>query len=141
MLFDTLKECNSNVSNLNLSYNQLDDECMKHLGEYLHYNEHIETIRLGYNYATDKGVEILSEYLIGNIALRQLYLNGSKGITDASVPHLIEMVNKSCITNIALWGTSISEDKNQEIYEAESIPIEQREIPIKSNTKSAAKIQ
>ena len=79
--------------------------------------------------------------MIGNTTLKELYLNENKGITDASVPHLIEMVNKSCIIDINIWNASISDEKQQEIKEALSIPIEEREIPIKSNTKSAAKIQ
>ena len=59
MLFDTLRECNSVVSLLNLSYNEIDDECMKQLGEYLQDNEHLEILWLGYNNITDIGVGIL----------------------------------------------------------------------------------
>ena len=139
-MFDTLRECNSVVSYLYLSHNQIDDECMKQLGEYLQDKEHIEILELGDTKITDKGVEILSEYLIGNITLKELLLHGNKGITDASVPYLVEMINKSCIVRINLYETSISEEKKQKIEEALSIPIDQREIPIKSNTKSAAKI-
>lgn len=134
MLFDTLKECNSVVSKLNLSYNPLDDECMKQLGEYIQDNEHLKTLRLEDNKITDDGVKILSEYLIGDTALKELDLSWNRRITDASFPHLIEMANKSCITNINIWNASISYARRQEIDKALSIPIEQREIPIKSNT-------
>ncbi len=65
---------------------------------------------------------------------------GNEEITDASVPHLVEIAKKSCITKVDLQFALISEEKQQEIEELLKIPIEQREIPIKSNTKSAAKI-
>ncbi len=140
MLFDTLRECNSVGSDLNLSYNEIDDECMKQLGEYVQDNEYLERLMLSYNKVTDKGIEMLLEYLIGNTKLNELNLSVNWGITDASVPYLIEIAKKSCITRMYLGGTSISEEKQQEIVELPKIPIEQREIPIKSNTKSAAKI-
>ncbi len=140
MLFDTLRECNSVVSDLHLSRNQIDDECMKQLGEYVQDNEHLETLWLNMNKLTDKGIEIISENLIGNTKLKILDLKGNKGITDASVPYFIEIAKTSCITEIRLLVTSISEEMQQEIKELLKIPIEEREIPIKSNTKSAAKI-
>ena len=140
MLFDTLRECNSIVSDLNLSYNQIDDECMKQLGEYVQNNEHLEKLEIGSNKLTDKRIEILSEYLNGNTTLKELYLRNNNGITDVSVPYLIEIAKKSCITRLFIGNTSISQEKQQEIDEALSISIDEREVPIKSNTKSAAKI-
>ena len=140
MLFDTLRECNSVVSELNLYYNQMDDECMKQLGEYVQDNQHLELLWIGWNKVTDEGAEILSEYLIGNTKLKELGLYGNMGITDASVPYLIEIAKKSCIADICVRNTSISEENKQGIKELLKTPIEQREIPIKSNTKSAAKI-
>ncbi len=140
MLFDTLRKYNSVVSVLNLSWNQIDDECMKQFGEYVQDNDHLEKLRLSNNRITDKGIEIISEYLIGNTKLKELNLRGNKGITDESVPYLIEIAKKSCITQIDIRSRSISEEKRQEIEELLEIPIKQREIPIKSNTKSAAKI-
>ncbi len=140
MLFDTLRECNSVVSNLYLFGNLIDDECMKQFGEYVQDNQHLVMLDINWSIITDKGIEIISEYLFGNIKLKVLNLGGNKGITNISAPYLIEIAKKSCITKIDLWNTSISEEKEQEIEELLEVPIEQREIPIKSNTKSAAKI-
>ncbi len=141
MLFDTLRECNSVVSKLYLLNNEIDDECMKQLGEYVQDNEHLERLILGHNNkVTDKGIEMISEYLIGNTKLKKLYLNYNEGITDKSVPYLIEIAKKSCITEIDIRYTPISFEKQEEIEELLKIPNEEREIPIKSNTKSAAKI-
>ncbi len=140
MLIDTLRECNSVVSELSLSHNEIDDECMKQLGEYVQDNEHLERLMLGYNKITDKGIEVISEYLIGNTVMKILVLRYNRGITNASIPYLIEIANQSCITDMDLWHTSISAEKKKEITELLKIPIDEREIPIKSNTKSAAKI-
>ncbi len=139
MLFDTLRDYNSVVSKLQLSDNEIDDECIKQCGEYVQDNEHIEKLWLDDNMITDKGIEIISEYLIGNTKLKVLDVDGNKGITDASGPYLIEIAKKSCITAIDTGDTSISEEKQQEIKDLLKISIEQRETPIKSNTKSAAK--
>lgn len=141
VLFGTLKECNSIMSNLNFLWNQLDDECMKQLGEYIQDNKYVEILRLGGNDIADKGVKILSEYLIGNFTLKELDLSFNRELTDASAPYLIEMINKSSIVNMGLGNTSISGEKKQEIEKALSIPLDKREIPIKSSTKSATKIQ
>lgn len=88
----------------------------------------------------NEGVEILSEYLIGNTVLKELRVNGNRLITDKSVPHMMDIAKKSCINCIDLLGTSISKENQRHILVALKIPIEQREIPIKSNTKSATKI-
>ncbi len=140
MLFDALRECNSVVSILDLSWNQIDDECMKQLGEFVQDNEYLKKLGIGSNKVTDKGIEMLSECLMGNTKLKELDLNNNERITDASVSYLIEIAKKSCMTGIYLDDTSISEERQQEIREACKIPTEEREIPIKSNTKSAAKI-
>ncbi len=95
---------------------------------------------LSSNEATDKGIETIPEDLIGNTKLKVLDLNRNSGITDASVPYLIEIAKKSCITEIGLRDTLISYAKKQEVEELLKIPIDEREVPIKSNTKSAAKI-
>ncbi len=140
MLIDTLRECNSVVSLLNLTGNEIDDECMKQLGEYVQDNEHLERLILDINKVTDKGTEMLSECLIGNTILKVLDLSWNKEITDLSIPYLIEIAKKSCITEIDIRYTSTSQEKKQEIEDLLKIPIEEREIPIKSNTKSAAKV-
>lgn len=152
LLFDTLRECNSVLCHINLSYNQFDDKCMKDLGEFIECDHFLERLTisgyeetgLGYedkkrenNGVTDKGVEILSEYLIGNTSLIHLELDGNKGITAASIPLFIEIVKKSCIIGMKV---SINWDNHLQFSEAISTPIEEREIPIKSKAKSAAKI-
>ena len=113
-MFGTLRECNSVVSWLNLSYNEIDDECMKQLGEYVQDNEHLEILDISNNNITDKGIEIISEYLIGNTIINDLYLHGNEGITDVSAPYLIEIAKKSCVTESNVWSASISAEKSMQ---------------------------
>lgn len=120
-------------------HNELDDECMESLGEYAQDNEHLECMKIG-NRVTDKGVEILSKYLIGNTKLEELSLSFNQGVTDASVPFLIEFAKKSSILRIDYFETSISDEQKGALNNALRIPTEDRDIPIKSNAKSAAKI-
>lgn len=140
LLFETLKGCNAKISCLDLSTNQIDDNCMHSLGQFLENNQHLEKLYLSDNEITDKGIEILSEYFIGNIEFRELDLDNNEGITDASVPFLLEIAKNSCITKMNLKGTSIYDQKKKTILKLLSIPIDKREFPIQSRTKSAAKI-
>ncbi len=110
-----MRECNSVVSLLNLSENEIDDECMKQLGEYVQDNQHLEKLWLGSNKITDKGIEIISEYLIGNTKLKELNLSVNEGITDVSVPYLIEIAKKSCITEIEIWVHQYLKKSNKEL--------------------------
>jgi len=93
-----------------LNENELDDDCMKSLGEFIQNNQNIKNINIG-NKITDKGIEILLPYLIGNITINKIHIYGNEGITDKSVPLLKEIIEKSIIEDINFIGTSIT-DKN-----------------------------
>ena len=100
LLFNTLKECKSSVETISLYINELDDDCMKSFGEFIQNNNTVKNIIIGDNKITDKGIEILPPYLIGNITINELNVKGNKGITDKSVPLLIEIIQKSIIEDI-----------------------------------------
>lgn len=139
ILLGTLVESDSKISRLDFSNNQLDDDCMKLLGEYIQDTDDLESIALNRNKISDKAIVALSEYLIGNTGLKSFLINDNPDITDASVPYIIEIVNRSHIEYIDESGSQISTKGSKMIRDALSIPIDQREIPIKSNTKSASK--
>lgn len=139
LLLNTLKECNIIVLGIWLAANPIDDECMKSVGEFVQDNQYLKRLCIGSN-ITDNGIKILSEYLFGNIVLQNLSLNINAAITNNSGPFLIEMVQKSAITEIEVLGTSIGAETKQEIQVACNTDVEKREIPVRSNTKSAAKI-
>lgn len=65
VLFQTLKDCDANVSYLSISFNNIDDTAMNSLGEYVQYNQHLETVRMAGNNISDDGIEILSEQVEG----------------------------------------------------------------------------
>ena len=112
---------------------------MKFLGEYIEICNTVENIDIKYNIITDKGIEILSEYLIGNMTIKELNLWGNKGITDKSFSNIVKISKSSSIININLIGTLLSFQNQQEINNNLKLTMEQREIPISSNSKSAAK--
>ncbi len=108
MLFDTLRKCKSVVSILNLSNNQLDDNCMKSLGEYLEGNDYLIKLFVGGRQITDKGIKVVSEYLTRNNVLKILYFTFHKGITDASVPFLVKMIESTHLEVVLVNSTSIN---------------------------------
>lgn len=91
-----------------MSDNQIGDDCMKEIGEYVKDNENMQGLYLNNNIGvTDKGVEILSEYLIGNSKLRELNLACNKGVTEKSVPLLMKTIEASRIEILTINSTSI----------------------------------
>ncbi len=109
MLFEILKENESMVQILWLNHNQLDDECMQTLGDYIKQNNSIEDVHIGDNYITDKGISMLSSYLDEDATFKRISLYGNMGITDKSTPKLIKMIEASKIKLDGLYGTSISQ--------------------------------
>ena len=114
---------------------------MESLGKFIQNSQTIEQIDIGDNIITDKGIEILLPYLIGNITIKYLNISYNKGITDKSVPLLIDIIQKSNIENMDINKTLISYERYKEINSSLSIPIDKREIPLITigDVKSASK--
>jgi len=108
ILFNTLKECKSSIETINLNFNQLNDDCMESLGQFIQNSQTIKNIDIGKNKITDKGIEILLPYLIGNTTFKIFDFLWNKGITDKSIPLLIEIIQKSNIQDINIDETSIT---------------------------------
>jgi len=70
----------------------------------------------------------------------ELDISYNKGITDKSLQYLIDIAKKTSITTLLIDSSSVSEENQKEIDKLVKIPIDEREIPIKSSSKSAAKI-
>jgi len=140
-LLNTLNEFKLNLTIINLSQNNLDDDCMESLGELVQNNQFIENFDIGSNKITDKGIEMLFPYLIGNTMLKFLSISNNIGITDKSVPLLKEIIQKSNITSIEIYGTYITYKCKNEINQILLMPIDQREVPLITigNVKSASK--
>lgn len=136
-----MKSCRSAIKRIDIQRNQLDDDCMASLGEYLQESPFVEELNIAYNHITDKGIEVLAEYIIGNTALNFLDFQGNREITEDSVSFFVDIATKSCITRLGMNFTSILDENKEEIEELLHVPVEQRDIPIHSNTKSAAKAE
>lgn len=126
------------ILSLNFTGNSLDDKCMKELAELMSFNTTIETLSIGIR-ITDEGLEILAGGLIGNLSLKTLDLTNNEGITEASLPIIVDIGKKSAIKTMNVVGTSIQWGKQSVVQEALKIPLDRREIPIASKSKSAAK--
>lgn len=125
---------------IQLDQNKIDDESLVHLGEFIEESKHIEIVKMSScNNITDNGVEILANSVIGNTTLNEIRLDSAGGITNKSVSVIVDMIKKSKITKFSVAFGAMDMNVQEQIEEALLIPIEKREIPIKSNTKSAAK--
>ena len=137
-----MNECKTSIDTINLHHNELDDDCIESLGEFIQNNKTIKNINISGNNITDRGIEILLPYLIGNIAIKDIDISYNKGITDKAVPILKEIIQKSNIEDVDIYETSITKEERNEIKLSLKIPIDQREIPLITigNVKSASKI-
>lgn len=151
-LFDTLTKLEAEVSEINLNGNPIDNLCLDSLGNYLADNNSLKWLHIagnenvGYDIEanpdgliTDEGLEILAPYLLGNVALETLGLSCHPKITSASIDNLKDLVNKTKIRKINLFGTSISSHDNHQLRKLLAVDPEHRQIPIHSTSKSASK--
>jgi len=132
---------NNYLMRINLSENNLDDECMETLGLLIESKNSIKYLFLKKNKLTDKGIETLSHYITGDTSLSILDISGNDGITDNSYECLTNIVKHSNIENLDLNQTKCSKENINSIKKLSIIPIENREIPLKTikNVKSASK--
>lgn len=140
LLFDTLKKCKAMVRKIDIGRNQLNDKSMKSLGEYVQINPIIEKVIIGDNKITDEGIKILAEFIIGCTTLELIDIQWNRGVTDKSVPYLVDIATNSSVSAMYLEGTTISVSKRGDINAMISAPIQQRGNFIQSSTKSAAKV-
>lgn len=135
-----LKTTNAKVTSLNLSGNLLDDRSMTSLGEYIESNPYLKYLRLtGNSKITNAGVDILSGYIVGNITMTYLSLVSIKNLTDACFPYLEDIAKSSHLHELYIFDTNIPKDLQRKIEQLILIPTSERQIPIKSKTKSASK--
>jgi len=142
MLVDSLlKSNNKDIIEITMNKNDLNDDCIKKLGELIKANYNIIDIDLSLNYITDKGVEILSEYIIGNTSIVSINLSNNLGITNKSFKVIENMINSSTISSFGINGIQFDEKFKHKIYELLRSPTEKRVIPLITieDVKSASK--
>lgn len=109
LLFHILKEKKLYLTGLYLSNNQIDDDCMHALGEYIHHNHIIQNVNIGQNKISSKGIKDLAPHLTAHPALKNLIIQLNPNINDDCVPSLIKMIETSRIEDINIGRTSISQ--------------------------------
>lgn len=134
-----MRECIVPLTLVSVGANQLDDDCIKSFGDLIQQNQQLIRVGLDSTKISDRGIEILSDSLEGNITLRAISLSENKGITDACIPFLVKIVNTTCVTNINVRNSMVSNESLRILEDAIRVPFEKREIPVMSNSKSAAK--
>ncbi len=124
--------------NLKLTGNKCDDSCIPHLCNLVNDTK-IAILYLGFTDLNDQIALNLFESLNGNSNLSALYLNSNHGISETAGSIILEVVDKTVLHTVDLDGTKVPRDAREAINKKLNIPIEKREIPLRSNTKSANK--
>ncbi len=158
-LFDGLVEM-ERVRVVDVSGNEISDDCMQSVANFIKespvtnlsidlngmsdsMNDWYEDLESYLEVATStqvtkKSIEILHSVLIGNVNMKEIYLSYQVGITDECVPLLKEIAEQSGVMIDISW-TTISQENIEELEGLFSIPVDDRKIPMASNSKSASK--
>lgn len=109
-MFDFLKNKES-ITSLLLGLNEMDDNCIASIGNSLKYLPNLQEISLAANRFTNEGIRILAQHLEGNDSIKTLNLNGNQLINEKSIESLVAIINTSCISDLRLFNTAISNDQ------------------------------
>lgn len=137
-IFDTFSHF-ENLKAFGRTYCFFEKKFLERLLTFVEECEHLEELDLSSTEITDSTIEILVQSLAGNTSIRRLHLSENVHITNRSIPALLELAKTTNITDISLYSTSLAQSSINEIHKQFSVLLEEREIPIKSNAKSAAK--
>lgn len=144
-LFDAVRDYCPLVTTVNLMDTNIDDNCIRSLSSLVSQSTSLKSLSLGIKSftkggITDKGMEEFAQSIIGNQSLKKVELSFFNDITEKSVPFIEEMISKSCISAFDLEFTSVPSHYRQKFNNLLRISSHEREIPVKSSSKSAATI-
>lgn len=139
VLLKTLIEIRAPITILNLERNKINDDMMDMLCDFIIEIQSIEHIILSWCEITSTGVDKLSYAIIGNDSVKQIELIGNRNIDAASSKSLFEIAKSSCVTTLKITHTMVAALIETELNNLLSVPVDKREIAVKSSTKSAAK--
>lgn len=105
-----LRESGSKIATLSLQNNQLNDDCVYSLGEYIKDNKCIRNICIDSNKITDHGICILSSLMEGNTTLQRLSISGNKDISDKSISPLIKLIQNTHLEDVNMEYTSATRE-------------------------------
>lgn len=139
-IFKSLHQ-NDSLKFLALSNNKLNDDCMQDLAEMIKCNESLEVLDISKNQITIRGLRILFESLTGKRTLRYLYAHPNISSLGSNLDDEIKsLLNHSGIKTIFYPSTNMDWTSKKDILKFLTTPLDQRDLPIVSSTKSAAKI-
>lgn len=141
MLFTGLKDHAKRLTSLDVSSNALDLESIRALGELMQTSADLKKVDISSSSLSDQEIIELSSYLIGNTTLKKINLEYNSKATNNILPYLMDIAKASCITSfgyLSYYGADWN--KKKELDKLLETPTDQREIPIMSTTKSAAKL-
>lgn len=138
MIFDSLQNHDS-LNLLDISKNKLDNACMEALGGLMKYNQSIETLNISNNFIKEEGFVALFDSLIGNKTLKTLNINENGNIGKDLLPLLKDMLQGSALQVLSMSFSQLGSEIEKEITDLLKRPLNQRDLPIESKSKSAAK--
>lgn len=125
---------------VDLSCNELVEAHLHAVGRFIQNCSTLNHLLLNSCELSDESIELLSSYIIGTTSLEEIGFSNNEDLTEDSIEYLEDMVKGSYLKSIDISDTSIDEDDLHDLNELFEIPVEERSIPIKSSSKSAAKI-
>ncbi len=141
ILFETLKNLDVfEITTLRLNGNKIKDEGLISMCDWLAIKPSLRFLDLSHTNLTNKSIEMLSESLVGNTSLRKLSMDGNINISDKAAPYLLNIAQTTCITNLEIARSLLSFNISTEIQNEFGKPFQERDVPINSKSKSAAKI-
>lgn len=108
-LFHSLRSSKLSITGLNLNKNELDDNCLQSLGEFIQFCSTLEMVNIGQNKISDQGIDIVAPFLASNTTLKSFIISGNTDITDKSIQKLIEITTNSNINEMNISKTSIKD--------------------------------
>lgn len=138
LLIEGLLNCKS-LMTLSLSQCSIQDSAIQYIGELIISNPSLKDLELSRNPISKAGMEILSQYMVGNTSLSSIDLSGNQKLSPDSIPLLIDIAEKSCILEINILSTPVPFQDRDNLFKALEVPIDKRDIPVFSSSKSAAK--
>lgn len=108
-----MRKNKTKIQSINLDQNNLNDSCMKSLGELIQSSSFLQSVSIGNSYfefvkISDDGIETITPYLIGNTSLKYFNLDYNEMITDKSVPLFVKMIESSHIEELSLQATKVT---------------------------------
>ncbi len=109
---------NRTLLSLDISHNNLTDNCIEDLCEYLRVNKKLRILNLEKNNIGDKGLKILSEILLHNNEIKEIDISWNN-ISDEGMKHFKNFISKSnSIEKIFLSKEGLTEEGIKAIKEA-----------------------